>query len=285
MGSMGPCDECARRVYTCHLGSSSCISVTEYLPPRTPPLQQAPPLRQAATFHPPPPLSSLPLLSSYPPEFHPVMWASSRPIVPSDHRPTAFPLPRQSMTTRKPRFQPWKYRSGNQKTICRLPEHPISVPCACPELTKTAVQSSDPSVSPYLEYHHISVLQSSLSRGAPFLHGDCAPAALHFSYEDRWMKLIAAYLLAVLGGNSNPSAGDIKSILESGHGLQSVRLARRQVGSNIGRDNLNPLPVPTLIAMSFCCRHECVKYHASEVNPSDRFGSLDVNIATTASSM
>ncbi|KAK8958750.1 60S acidic ribosomal protein P2-4 [Platanthera guangdongensis] len=29
------------------------------------------------------------------------------------------------------------------------------------------------------------------------------------------MKLIAAYLLAVLGGNSNPSAGDIKYILES----------------------------------------------------------------------
>ncbi|CAL9049930.1 large ribosomal subunit protein P2A-like [Musa acuminata AAA Group] len=29
------------------------------------------------------------------------------------------------------------------------------------------------------------------------------------------MKVIAAYLLAVLGGNSHPSAGDITSILES----------------------------------------------------------------------
>ncbi|KAK1301496.1 hypothetical protein QJS10_CPB12g00639 [Acorus calamus] len=29
------------------------------------------------------------------------------------------------------------------------------------------------------------------------------------------MKFIAAYLLAVLGGNSNPSAGDLKSILGS----------------------------------------------------------------------
>jgi ribosomal protein L12E/L44/L45/RPP1/RPP2 len=30
------------------------------------------------------------------------------------------------------------------------------------------------------------------------------------------MKLIAAYLLAVLGGNTSPSADDIKNILESG---------------------------------------------------------------------
>ncbi|KAJ7981140.1 60S acidic ribosomal protein [Quillaja saponaria] len=29
------------------------------------------------------------------------------------------------------------------------------------------------------------------------------------------MKVIAAYLLAVLGGNANPSAGDLKSILSS----------------------------------------------------------------------
>ncbi|CAD5183772.1 unnamed protein product [Musa acuminata subsp. burmannicoides] len=29
------------------------------------------------------------------------------------------------------------------------------------------------------------------------------------------MKVIAAYLLAVLGGNTRPSAGDLKSILES----------------------------------------------------------------------
>ncbi|KAG6477480.1 60S acidic ribosomal protein P2B-like [Zingiber officinale] len=29
------------------------------------------------------------------------------------------------------------------------------------------------------------------------------------------MKVVAAYLLAVLGGNSNPSAGDIRSILDS----------------------------------------------------------------------
>ncbi|KAJ8492534.1 hypothetical protein OPV22_014255 [Ensete ventricosum] len=29
------------------------------------------------------------------------------------------------------------------------------------------------------------------------------------------MKVVAAYLLAVLGGNTHPSAGDLKSILES----------------------------------------------------------------------
>ncbi|KAF3792704.1 60S acidic ribosomal protein P2B [Nymphaea thermarum] len=29
------------------------------------------------------------------------------------------------------------------------------------------------------------------------------------------MKIVAAYLLAVLGGNANPSAGDLKSILGS----------------------------------------------------------------------
>ncbi|XP_074567448.1 large ribosomal subunit protein P2B-like [Curcuma longa] len=29
------------------------------------------------------------------------------------------------------------------------------------------------------------------------------------------MKVVAAYLLAVLGGNPNPSAGDLRSILES----------------------------------------------------------------------
>jgi hypothetical protein len=31
------------------------------------------------------------------------------------------------------------------------------------------------------------------------------------------MKVIAAYLLAALGGNTTPSAEDIKSILESGY--------------------------------------------------------------------
>jgi len=30
------------------------------------------------------------------------------------------------------------------------------------------------------------------------------------------MKIVAAYLLAVLGGNTNPSAGDLKNILSSG---------------------------------------------------------------------
>lgn len=30
------------------------------------------------------------------------------------------------------------------------------------------------------------------------------------------MKVIAAYLLAVLGGNTSPTADDVKSILESG---------------------------------------------------------------------
>jgi hypothetical protein len=30
------------------------------------------------------------------------------------------------------------------------------------------------------------------------------------------MKIIAAYLLAVLGGNASPSAADIKNILASG---------------------------------------------------------------------
>lgn len=30
------------------------------------------------------------------------------------------------------------------------------------------------------------------------------------------MKVIAAYLLAVLGGNTSPSADDVKNILESG---------------------------------------------------------------------
>ncbi|XP_042471777.1 60S acidic ribosomal protein P2B-like isoform X1 [Zingiber officinale] len=33
------------------------------------------------------------------------------------------------------------------------------------------------------------------------------------------MKIVAAYLLAVLGGNPNPSADDIRSILESGQTL------------------------------------------------------------------
>lgn len=33
------------------------------------------------------------------------------------------------------------------------------------------------------------------------------------------MKIIAAYLLAALGGNTTPSAEDIKSILESGYNL------------------------------------------------------------------
>ena len=30
------------------------------------------------------------------------------------------------------------------------------------------------------------------------------------------MKMIAAYLLAVLGGNTSPTADDVKNILESG---------------------------------------------------------------------
>ena len=30
------------------------------------------------------------------------------------------------------------------------------------------------------------------------------------------MKIVAAYLLAVLGGNANPSASDLKKILSSG---------------------------------------------------------------------
>lgn len=31
------------------------------------------------------------------------------------------------------------------------------------------------------------------------------------------MKVIAAYLLAVLGGNTSPTADDVKNILESGN--------------------------------------------------------------------
>ena len=31
------------------------------------------------------------------------------------------------------------------------------------------------------------------------------------------MKMIAAYLLAVLGGNTSPTADDVKNILESGN--------------------------------------------------------------------
>jgi ribosomal protein L12E/L44/L45/RPP1/RPP2 len=41
------------------------------------------------------------------------------------------------------------------------------------------------------------------------------------------MKVIAAYLLAALGGNTTPSAEDIKSILESGykHKLDNLSFA------------------------------------------------------------
>jgi len=35
------------------------------------------------------------------------------------------------------------------------------------------------------------------------------------------MKVVAAYLLAVLGGNPSPSAGDIKNILSAGFFSQS----------------------------------------------------------------
>ena len=41
----------------------------------------------------------------------------------------------------------------------------------------------------------------------------------HFDLSE--MKLIAAYLLALLGGNSSPTAEDLKSVLGSGMFLNS----------------------------------------------------------------
>lgn len=39
------------------------------------------------------------------------------------------------------------------------------------------------------------------------------------------MKVIAAYLLAVLGGNTSPSADDVKNILESGISAIMIKTA------------------------------------------------------------
>ncbi|MQM11558.1 hypothetical protein Taro_044464 [Colocasia esculenta] len=46
-----------------------------------------------------------------------------------------------------------------------------------------------------------------------------AGAGRRYSQQHPKMKVIAAYLLAVLGGNANPSAGDLKDIFGSGFHL------------------------------------------------------------------
>lgn len=49
------------------------------------------------------------------------------------------------------------------------------------------------------------------------------------------MKVIAAYLLAVLGGNTSPTADDVKSILESGISAILVITFFDLLSSGLGR--------------------------------------------------
>ncbi|KAJ8485376.1 hypothetical protein OPV22_017861 [Ensete ventricosum] len=50
------------------------------------------------------------------------------------------------------------------------------------------------------------------------------------------MKVVAAYLLAVLGGNSHPSAGDITSILESVGAEVDVKRINLLLSEGEGKD-------------------------------------------------
>ncbi|KEH38967.1 ribosomal protein [Medicago truncatula] len=45
------------------------------------------------------------------------------------------------------------------------------------------------------------------------------------------MKIIVAYLLAVLGGNQSPSAADLKQILGSGSQVMKDKVLKQKKGS------------------------------------------------------
>ena len=54
------------------------------------------------------------------------------------------------------------------------------------------------------------------------------------------MRYVAAYLLAVLGGNDKPSAAEIKKILSS-VGIDADDAAIKKVTSELGGKNINEL--------------------------------------------
>jgi len=77
------------------------------------------------------------------------------------------------------------------------------------------------------------------------------------------MRYVAAYLLAVLGGNENPSAADIKKILSS-VGIDAEDDKLKKVISELNGKDIQELiaeglssPCFCCMTFSICCRDQC----------------------------